>query len=107
MIDNSIFEVSRNEYAGFIAQLKQDMCDTEVTTTDEYSSVKILSKNTGTHLCTRIIPTNAEQAETYYVFNIPSAEESKSPRPVRTITLETQEEVQAFFDILNKCQGRE
>ena len=101
-MDNSIYEVSRDEYAGVVAQINPDYADVE-TYHEEYGTViKIVSKK-GVHFTTRIIP--EEGPEGYYVFNLPAAEESLPPKKIRKITLETQEEVQAFFDALNKLQG--
>ena len=101
-MDNSIYEVTRDEYAGFIGQLNKQKCEMEHYLQDNVTFIKIKSKTTGTHLCTRVIPENDE--EHYYVFNMPLPEERIPPKPVRQIKLETKEEVQAFFDALSKIQ---
>ena len=101
-MDNSIYEVSRDEYAGFIGQLNKQMCDIEQFYEDKMTIMKIKSKATGTHLCTRIIP--EDDVEHYFVFNMPAENERVAPKPVMKINLETREEVQAFVDILNKLQ---
>ena len=102
-MDNSIYEVERNDYVGFIGQLNKEMCDVEKFYEQDMTILKIKSKTTGTHFCTRIIPQSGE--EHYYVFNMPADNERIEPRGVRQITLETKEEVQAFFDALNKLQS--
>lgn len=102
-MDNSIYEVSRDEYAGFISGLKKDVCDVEQYYESNMTIIKIKSKLRDVHLCTRIIP--EDDIEHYYIFNMPTAEESVPSKPVMKVTLETKEEVQAFFDALNKIQG--
>lgn len=48
----------------------------------------------------RIIPDN--EKEKYYIFKMPEDDERIPPAPIRRIVLEDKDEVQAFFDILNK-----
>ena len=43
-----------------------------------------------------------EDEEQYYIFNMPDNDERQRGRAIRKITLETQEEVQSFFDALSK-----
>lgn len=101
-MDNSIYEVERDDYAGFIGQLNKQMMDVEQYYENDMNIMKIKSKTTGTHLCTRIIPDEGE--EHYYIFNMPIDEERVEPKPVLKITLDNREEVQAFINILNKLQ---
>ena len=101
-MDNSIYEVERDDYAGFIGQLNKEMMDVEQYYEQDMTIVKIRSKTTGIHLCTCIIPD--EGKEHYYVFNMPLDEERVKPKPVMKINLNTKEEVQAFFNALNKLQ---
>ena len=101
-MDNSIYEVERNEYAGFIGQLNKDMMEVEQCYENELTIMKIRSKNTGIHLCTRIIPKEGE--EHYYIFKIPSDNERVAPKPIMKVTLETKEDVQHFFNALGKIQ---
>ena len=103
-MDNEIYEVTRDEYAGFIGQLNKEMMDVEQFYQEDVTFIKIKSKNTGIHLCTRIIPDEGE--EHYYVFNMPADDERIAPKPVMKIQLDTKEEVQAFFDALNKLQQK-
>ena len=101
-MDNSIYEVERDDYVGFIGQLNKEKCDVEQFYEQNMTIYKIKSKATGTHLCTRIIPDNGE--EHFYVFNMPADDERVPPKPVMKITLNTKEEVQQFFDAINKMQ---
>ena len=102
IMDNSIYEVDRDDYVGFISQLNKNMMDVEQYYEQNCSILKIKSKNTGTHLCTRIIP--SDESEHYYIFNMPTDEERIEPKPVLKITLNDKDEVQKFFNILNKLQ---
>lgn len=101
-MDNSIYEVERDDYVGFIGQLNKQMMDVEQAYKDDSSIISIYSKATGKHLCTRIIAHDG--TEKYYVVHMPEDNERVAPKKVRQIKLETQEEVQAFFDILSKLQ---
>ena len=101
-MDNSIYEVSRDEYAGFLGQLNKQMMDVEQYYEEDMTIIKILSKNTKKHLCTRIIPN--EGVEYYYIFNMPEDNERISSKPVMKITLDNKEQVQEFFNALNKLQ---
>ena len=101
-MDNSIYEVERDDYVGFLGQLNKEKCDVEQFYENDLTIMKIKSKATGTHLCTRIIPESGD--EHYYVFNMPADDERIEPKPVMKITLNTKEEVQHFFDALNKMQ---
>ena len=101
-MDNSIFEVERDQYAGFIGQLNKDMMDVEQYYEQDMTIVKIKSKNTGIHLCTRFIPDEGE--EHYYSFHMPADDERIPPKPVLKIQLNSKEEVQNFFNALNKLQ---
>ncbi len=100
-MDNSIYEVSRDEYAGVIAQINPKYSDVETSYGDSGTIIDIKNKE-GVHYTTRIIPEDGE--EKYYVFNLPRGKECLPPKAIRKITLETQDEVQAFFDVLNKIQ---
>lgn len=98
----NIYEVERDDYVGFIGQLNKQMMDVEQFYEEDMSIMKIKSKATGKHLCTRIISNDGD--EYYYVFNMPEDNERIAPRPVMKVTLETKEQVQNFFNALNKLQ---
>lgn len=97
-----IYEVDRNDYVGFIGQLNKTMMDVEQSYYDGYTSMLIRSQATNKALCERIIYENGN--EKYYVYNMPEDNERVAPKRIRQIKLETKEEVQAFFDALNKIQ---
>lgn len=103
-MDDNIFEVSRDEYAGVIAQINPKTSDIETVHEDWGTSIRIRNK-AGTHFTTRNISDDGE--EHYYVFELPRGEDCLPPKAIRKITLETKEEVQAFFDALNKIQRGE
>ena len=101
-MDNSIYEVSRDEYVGFIGQIKPDARMTETIEKNNAHIYKIYSINDGTLFCERVIPNDENLQEQYYVYNMPKDEERCAPKPVYKVTLESKEEVQAFADILSK-----
>ena len=102
-MDNSIYEVDRDDYVGFVNQLNKQMMDVEQFFEKDITIFKIKSKATGIHLCTRIIPQEGEPH--YFIFNMPADNERIKPKPVMKITLNTKEEVQNFFNALNKLQS--
>ena len=101
-MDFSIYEVDRDDYVGFIGQLNKEMMDVEEAYKNDTTIMSVYSKATGKHLCTRLIKDDG--TETYYVVHMPEDNERVPPKRVRQIILETKEEVQAFFDALNKIQ---
>jgi hypothetical protein len=101
-----IYEVSRDEYVGFLGQIKLNARRAETVEEDNNTILRVYSANTGVHLCSRVIP-KEEGEEKYYVFNMPADDERKPPEAIRKIILSTKEEVQTFFDILSKIQKGE
>lgn len=100
-MDNSIYEVDRNEYVGVIRQINPKTSDLE-TYHEPYGTIIKIKNKEGVHFTTRVIHENGE--EQYYVFTLPQGEDCLPPKAIRQVTLETKEEVQAFFDALNKIQ---
>jgi len=41
----------------------------------------------------------------YYIYELPPASDRIAAKPIHKITLETRDEVQAFFNILNKIKN--
>lgn len=103
-MDNSIYEVMRDDYVGFLNQIKKDARSVKTEIKDNYNYIKTFSVKTKTHLCTRMVPIVEGLDEKYYIFNMPLPEERCEARPIRKIVLETKEEVQAFIDALAKIQ---
>lgn len=103
-MDKSIYEVGRDEYAGLIGEMKTDCFDMEKQYDDSATIIKLVSKKTGKTITERVIQENQE--ERYYIYELPQSEERLAPKKIRQYKLETKEEVQAFFDILNKLQKK-
>jgi len=104
-MDNSVYEVERDDYAAFIGQLNKSMMDVENYVEQNYTFLKIKSRKTGKHLSTRII-SHEDGEEKYFIFQMPDDDERVAPKPIRKITLETKEEVQAFLNALGKLQEK-
>ena len=111
MIDNSIYEVTRNDYKGFVEQIKPECRRVEIEEVDKKHTVtKIFSTNTGKCLCSRVTYSadyGEPEPEKYYVFEMPEKYERQAPIPKQQLILETKEEVQAFFDFLAKKNKKE
>lgn len=109
--DNSIYEVTRNEYKGFIEQIKPEHRRVEVVEIDPiHTATKTFSINTGKCLCSRLTYSanyGEPEPEKYYVFEMPEDYERQAPIPKQQIVLETKEEVQAFFDFLAQQAKKE
>ncbi len=107
-MDNSIFEVTRNDYKGFVEQIKPECRKVvleQIGTT--HSAAKIYSNKTGKCLCSRIFYSadfGEPEPEKYYIFEMPDDDERRPPIPVRKLVLNSKEEVQAFFDAIKKIQ---
>jgi hypothetical protein len=111
MIDKNIYEVSRNEYKGFVEQIKPECKRVEIKKIDEeHTATEIFSVNTGKCLCSRITYSadyGEHEPEKYYVFEMPEKYERQASIPKQQLVLETKEEVQAFFDFLAKKNKKE
>lgn len=105
-MNESIFEVTRNEYKGLIQELKPNGFKVENVDLDRTHTVsKIFSLKTGKCICSRIThhPKYSEpEPEKYFIFELPDNDERNASVPVYHLNLETKEEVQAFFDFLSK-----
>ena len=107
-MDNSIYEVTRDDYKGFVNQIKPECRDVKVEEIgDIHIAAKIYSKKTGKCLCSRVAYSadyGDPDPEKYYIFEMPDDDERCAPIPVQRITLTSKEEVQAFFDAVKKLQ---
>ena len=82
-MNDNIYEVERDDYLAFIGQLNKKLMDIEHCTQENCTSIKIISQNTGKHLCTReIIHNEEEDEEKYYIFNYPEDKERIAPKPI-------------------------
>ena len=102
-MDNSIYEVDRDEYKTFIGQLDMKQMHTEEAWIESVHTTKIVSDNTGLTLCTRLNDNEIEE-EHYFIFHYPQDNERIAPKPILHINLETREEVQSFFNALTALQ---
>lgn len=105
-MDNSIYEVEREDYKNFLEQLNTEKMHKEESWLEQVHIVKIISNTTNTHLCSRISDSELKE-EHYYIFNYPNDDERITPKPVCKINLDTREEVQTFFNALSKLQRGE
>ena len=100
-----LYSVTRDEYVGFVKQLiPQNMHTEHIENDDETASLKIYANRDDMLIAEQYL--NADGIYEYYVYNMPVKEDRRSAKPVQKIVLETQEEVQAFFDILQKAIGK-
>ena len=102
-MDNSIYEVEREDYKNFLEQLNTEKMHKEESWLEQVHVVKIISNKTNKHLCSRVSDAELEE-EHYYVFNYPDDDERIAPKPVWKIQLDTKEEVQTFIDLMNQIQ---
>lgn len=107
-MDSSIYEVTRDDYKGFVNQIKPEYRDVKIEEIgDTHIAAKIYSKKTGKCLCSRVAYSadyGDPDPEKYYIFEMPDDDERCAPIPVQRITLTSKEEVQAFFDAVKKLQ---
>ena len=104
-MDNSIYEVERDDYMGVVRQINPATAIIEKFSEDNYSILKIKNKE-GVHFTTLIAAPDEDEIH-YYVFTLPQGEDCLPPKAVRKITLETKEEVQHFFNALAQLQKGE
>ena len=105
-MDNSIYEVTREDFISFVEQIKPECRVVEKFEEDNGDKIiKVIGQETKVHFCTEIIDKEGNQY--YYIFNFPAPEERRPPIAKQKITLKTKEEVQAFMNILSKLQKGE
>ena len=97
-----IYEVTRDEYTGFIMELNKAMMDVTISYEEDLAIEKIFSKKTGKLLCTRVL--SNEEEPHYFIYDMPEQEEKIPPKAVLKINITTKEEAQSLFDALNKMQ---
>lgn len=111
MINQNIYEVSREEYKGFVNEIKPQYRDVRVEQlNDLHTATKIFSINTGKCLCSRVYYSAKEgepDPERYFIFEMPEPYERLPAKPVQKIVLTTKEQVQNFFDFIAKQNQRE
>lgn len=103
-MNNNIYEVTRNDYKSFVEQIIPECREIENINAGIYHFTYIRSKKSKKRLCGRRTfigkNINEKHPEKYYIYEFPEDEERRPPIPKLNITLETKEEVQAFFDAI-------
>ena len=103
---NELYEVTREEYKSFVERIYPEAGYLKETYLDgQISIVEFYSNKTNQLWCSRV--SKEDEAEKYFIFNFPEAEEWGPPIPKRKIILETKEEVQALFDALAELRKRQ
>ena len=97
-----IYEVTRDEFKGFLDELKPDCVDYKVYQNEDIKVIRIFAKNDMTRLFAEQIIKPDEIS--YYVYEMPKNEERQASKPIRKVILETPEEVETFFKALNALQ---
>lgn len=105
MIEDNFYEVSRDEYAGLVREMNTKYFDMHKTYLEDSVVIELVNKHNGHIITKRII--DSDQNETYFIYELPKNHERLPSKKIRQYTLESKEEVQAFFDILNKMQKGE
>lgn len=107
MDNKEIYEVTLDEYKGFLRQINPAIKKVVTHETHKATITNVLSINTHKILCSRETPKSKKGHEHYYIYNLPENDECIPPPVVQKITLETREEVQEFFNFLSKYQKGE
>ena len=94
-------EVDAAEYRSFVKELKPNFFHKEEEVFDAGKAYYIINNDDDKLICGNLYDNETEKVK-YYIVNMPSNEARLAPRSVRKIVLETEEEVKAFFDIINK-----
>ena len=106
MQNKEIYEVTKTDFRAFAERLKPECCRTEtIQPNEDFLQMYTYSKKTNILLCGREKELNA--SEKYYIFNYPEQDEWGPPIPKMKLVLETHEEVQAFFDALQKMKEQQ
>ena len=110
-MNDSIYEVTREEYKGFVEQIKPEYRDVKIERIGStHTAVKIYSKKTEKCLCSRVAYTaeyGDPEPEKYYIFEMPDNDERCAPTPVARVALTSKEEVQALFNAIAQIQKQE
>ena len=107
-MSDEIYEVSRDEFKGFMDQIRPECFIYKeygygYDSYDSTREIKIYSADETRHFASiKSIDGNPK----YYVYEMPHDDERRAPKRIMKVTLETQEEVQDFFNALNTLQNR-
>ena len=100
MIDNSIFEVTQDEYIGFIEQINPKMIEHTNNIGDTSTRTEVYSIKTKKKLCATLL--NNDGTTIYYVYEMPDNDERIAPKPHLKVEL-TDEENHEFFKLLTEA----
>ena len=98
MMNEEIFEVTREDYKAFVERLIPG----QGHIVEENNFIKIVSNKTEKCWCGR--KKIEDEPERYFIFDYPESDEWGPPIPKFKLNLETKEEVQALFDALAKMR---
>lgn len=104
-MNQEIFEVSRDEYVGFVDQINPAAKHSIQIENEDCKSILTYSNKTNKLLCQRDIFED-DGVEQYYVFEMPDDDERREPPCKRKIVLNTKEEVQLFMDFLSQASKK-
>ena len=94
-------EVDAAEYRSFVKELKPNFFHKEEEVFNTGKAYYIINNDDDKLICGNSYNNKTGEVK-YYIVNMPNNEARLAPRSVRKIVLETEEEVKAFFDIINK-----
>ena len=94
-------EVDAAEYRSFVKELKPNFFHKEEEVFNTGKAYYIINNDDDKLICGNLYNNETEEVK-YYIVNMPNNETRVAPQSVRRIVLETEEEVKAFFDIINK-----
>ena len=98
--DNSLFEVTQDEYIGFVEQINSEMVEHTTNIKHTCTWTEVYSIKTKKELCATCLKDNGTTA--YYVYNMPDDDERIAPKPHLKVEL-TEEETHQFFQLLSEA----
>ena len=105
MENRDMYMVEREDYVGFFRSIKPDCIYTERKEDDEWGLLQVYSLKTN-KLLGELRHNLKSEDDFYYIYEFPDQDECCPPKAIRRITLETREEVEAFFQILSQAMGK-
>lgn len=96
------YEVYREDYKNFIETFKPECRRIEEVDSENKHITRVVSKKSNKCLGARV--TYEDKPEQYYIFELPTPEESNPPILKQRVVLSDIKQVQAFFDGLQKMQ---
>lgn len=96
-----MYKVEYEDYIGFVNQLKKGTFNSKVEEYDTKKRLEIISNKTGKVLAAQEVYSDEES--NFFIYEMPDDDERRAAPKVRKIVLETEEEVKAFFKLLNKA----